>query len=96
MALNGIDAMGGRGRLTLEVGRLDGHVTIAVSDTGRGIRPEERGLVFEPFFSKKSGGTGLGLTIAQRIVAAHGGRIDLASVPGRGTRFTVLLPVSGA
>jgi signal transduction histidine kinase len=48
--------------------------------------------VFEPFYSRKPGGSGLGLTIAQRIVAAHGGRIDLDSAPGRGTRFIIALP----
>jgi signal transduction histidine kinase len=56
--------------------------------------PEERGRVFEPFFSRKPGGTGLGLTIARRIVVAHGGRIDLESTPGKGTRFTIALPIA--
>jgi signal transduction histidine kinase len=96
VALNGVEAMGGRGRLSLEVGRSNGHVTIAVADTGRGIAPEERGRVFEPFFSKKPGGTGLGLTIVRRIVAAHGGNIDIQSEPGQGTRFTIALPLASA
>jgi two-component system sensor histidine kinase HydH len=96
IALNGVEAMDGCGRLFLEVGRHDGQVLIAVSDGGRGIGREEQGRVFEPFFSKKAGGTGLGLTIAQRIVAAHGGRIDLESSPGRGTRFTIALPLTTA
>ena len=76
--------------------RRNGEVLIAVSDTGRGITPDERRHVFEPFYSKKADGTGLGLTLAQRIVAAHGGRIDLESVPGAGSRFLVALPVQGA
>jgi signal transduction histidine kinase len=63
-----------------------------VADTGCGIPSEERARVFEPFYSRKPGGSGLGLTIAQRIVAAHGGRIDLDSAPGRGTRFIIALP----
>jgi two-component system, NtrC family, sensor histidine kinase HydH len=96
VALNGIEAMGGRGRLSLEVGRVNGEVLIAVADTGRGIAAEDRGRVFEPFFSKKPGGTGLGLTIARRIVDAHGGHIDLDSTPGQGTRFTIALPVATA
>lgn len=96
IALNGVEAMDGRGRLALEVVRQDGQVLIVVSDSGRGIAREEQGRVFEPFYSKKPGGTGLGLTIAQRIVAAHGGRIDVESVPGRGTRCTIALPLATA
>jgi signal transduction histidine kinase len=96
VALNGIEAMGGRGRLSLDVGRRNGEVVIGVADTGRGIPLEERGRVFEPFFSKKPGGTGLGLTIARRIVDAHGGHIGLESTPGKGTRFTIALPLAAA
>jgi len=96
VALNGVEAMGGRGRLSLEVERQDGQIMIAVADTGRGIPIEERGRVFEPFFSKKPGGTGLGLTIVRRIVAAHGGHIDIQSEPGSGTRFTIALPAEAA
>jgi signal transduction histidine kinase len=96
IALNGVEAMGGCGRLSLEVGRRNGQVLIVVSDSGRGIAGEEQGRVFEPFYSKKPGGTGLGLTIAQRIVAAHGGRIDLESFSGGGTRFTIALPIAPA
>lgn len=96
MALNGVEAMDGQGRLCLEVGRQDGEVLIAVSDTGPGIRPEEQRRIFQPFFSKRQGGTGLGLAIARRIVAAHGGRIDLESVPGQGSRFTIRLPLADA
>jgi signal transduction histidine kinase len=56
---------------------------------------EERRRVFEPFYSRKPAGTGLGLTIARRIVATHGGRIEIESTPGRGTCFTILLPQGG-
>jgi two-component system, NtrC family, sensor histidine kinase HydH len=93
IALNGVEAMEGQGRLTLDVYRQNGAVMIAVTDTGRGILPEERWRIFQPFFSKKPGGTGLGLAIAQRIVAAHGGRIDVDSTPEQGSRFTISLPV---
>ncbi|MCI0548758.1 MAG: ATP-binding protein [Candidatus Rokubacteria bacterium] len=96
IALNGIEAMDGRGRLSLEVLRQDGHVALAISDTGRGIPAAEQRRVFEPFYSRKGGGSGLGLTIADRIVAAHGGRIEVQSVPGRGTRITLLFPTSAA
>ena len=69
-------------------------MAIAVTDTGGGIPVEERRRVFEPFYSRKRSGTGLGLTIARRIVATHRGRIDVESTPGQGSRFTVVLPLS--
>ena len=96
VALNGIQAMNGHGRLSLEVARENEHVTIAVSDTGPGIPSEALPRVFEPFYSAKPNGSGLGLTIAERIVAAHGGSIDIDSAPGHGTRVTLLLPVEAA
>jgi signal transduction histidine kinase len=93
IALNGLEAMGGGGRLALNVGRQNGEVLITVADTGRGIPPDERWRIFEPFYSKKPGGTGLGLACAQRIVSAHGGRIDVESMPEQGSRFTICLPL---
>ena len=93
VALNGVEAMDGRGRLSLEVARQNGGVALAVSDTGPGIPPELRGRVFEPFYTGKPSGSGLGLTIAERIVEAHGGRIEIDSEPGRGTRVTMHFPV---
>ncbi|MGH7385530.1 MAG: two-component system sensor histidine kinase NtrB, partial [Candidatus Rokuibacteriota bacterium] len=96
IALNGVEAMEGRGRLGIVVARRGGAVAIAVSDSGGGIGPDERRRIFEPFYSRKRTGTGLGLTIAQRIVATHGGRIDVESTPGRGSCFTVLLPLGAS
>ena len=96
LALNGVEAMHGRGRLSLEGARHNGAVALAVTDTGHGIPAERRRRVFEPFYSGKPNGTGLGLTIAERIVAAHGGRIEIDSEPGRGTRITLLFPLDGA
>ena len=95
IALNGVQAMAGRGVLSFEVDRTDGRVRIAVSDTGRGIPEAERERIFDPFFSRKPGGTGLGLAIARRIVVAHGGEIHVESAPDRGSRFTITLPVAG-
>src|SRR6266436_3909767 len=95
IALNGVEAMDGRGRLGIAVSLSGALVAIAISDTGRGMPAEERRRVFEPFFSRKPAGTGLGLTIARRIVASHGGRIEIESTPGRGTCFTILLPLGG-
>ena len=94
IALNGVEAMEGPGRLDFTVARRGSAVAIAVTDTGGGIPLEERRRVFEPFYSRKRSGTGLGLTIARRIVATHGGRIDVESTPGQGSRFTVLLPIT--
>jgi signal transduction histidine kinase len=96
VALNGVEAMNGRGRLSLEMARRNGDVALAVSDTGPGIPRERLARVFEPFYSGKDNGSGLGLTIAERIVAAHGGRIEIDSEPGRGTRVTLLFPLEAA
>jgi two-component system sensor histidine kinase HydH len=96
VALNGVEAMDGRGRLRLDVERINGDVVISVADTGRGIPPGDRARVFDPFYSRKPAGSGLGLTIAQRIVAAHGGRIDLESAPGQGTCVRIALPLAPA
>jgi signal transduction histidine kinase len=96
IALNGVEAMDGRGRLSLEVARQNGDVTLAVSDTGPGIARERLPRLFEPFYSGKPNGSGLGLTIAERIVSAHGGRIEIDSEPGRGTRVTMLFPLEAA
>jgi two-component system sensor histidine kinase AtoS len=96
VALNGVEAMNGRGRLSLEVARQNGDVALAISDTGTGISSENLPRVFEPFYSGKPNGSGLGLTIAERIVAAHGGRIEIDSAPGHGTRVTLLCPLEAA
>jgi two-component system, NtrC family, sensor histidine kinase HydH len=93
IARNGVEAMHGRGHLILDVGRRNGEVLINVADTGPGISPDEQRRIFQPFISKKPGGTGLGLAIAQRIVTAHGGRIDVESAPEQGSRFTICLPL---
>jgi two-component system, NtrC family, sensor histidine kinase PilS len=85
--------MQGQGRLSLNIDRRNGEVLITSTDSGPGIPPEERRLIFQPFVSKKPGGTSLGLSIAQRIVIAHGGRIDLESAPDQGSRFIISLPL---
>ncbi|MFN0132865.1 MAG: two-component system sensor histidine kinase NtrB [Phycisphaerales bacterium] len=67
-------------------------VELHVIDTGPGIEPEARDRIFQPYFTTKSGGTGLGLPTARRLVEAHGGRIELHSEPGRGSDFTMVFP----
>jgi len=96
VALNAVEAMNGRGRLSLEVNRRNGDVALSVSDTGAGIAAENLPRVFEPFYTGKPNGSGLGLTIAERIVGAHGGRIEIDSEVGHGTRVTLLFPLAAA
>jgi signal transduction histidine kinase len=72
----------------------DGKVRIAVADTGIGMDDETRAQVFEPFFSRKTRGTGLGLAVTRRIVDSHGGAIDIETAVGRGTTFTVEFPAA--
>jgi signal transduction histidine kinase len=79
------------GTVTLTGQRLDTHVQLCVRDTGSGIPAERLGQIFEPLYTTKPGGTGLGLYIVQEIVAAHGGQIALESVEGQGTVFTLTL-----
>jgi len=67
-------------------------VRILVTDDGPGIAPEERDKLFMPYFSTKRRGSGLGLAIVRRIIAEHGGSIEVGSNEPRGTRFTIELP----
>lgn len=94
--LNAVEAMDGYGELRIEVSgtRLDGRpaVRIVVEDTGEGMTREELEQARTPFFTTRAWGTGLGLALCDSIVEAHGGTMGLASVPGDGTRVTVVLP----
>jgi PAS domain S-box-containing protein len=90
---NAMHAMTKGGTLTLQTGEGADGVWVSVSDTGGGIPPEQINRIFEPFYTTKKRGTGLGLMIVQRIVRAHGGRIELESRVGRGTTFRIWLPL---
>ncbi len=92
---NAYDALEGRGRIRVTTRARDGYAEVEISDTGPGIPPEIRRHLFEPFFTTKGEGrgTGLGLAICHGIVQAHGGTIGVESEPGRGSTFTVRLPV---
>jgi PAS domain S-box-containing protein len=68
-----------------------GWLRLTISDTGRGMKPEVLSRIFDPFYSTKSSGRGLGLAAVQRIVRSHGGTINVTSVPGQGSRFEILL-----
>ncbi len=83
---------GGRVELALEA--ENGTVAVKVEDTGPGIRDDEQERVFRPFFTRDGGGTGLGLAIAKELASALGGRIELQSTPGKGSRFALVLPAT--
>jgi signal transduction histidine kinase len=108
LLINAYEALDSRGTITLsarlantfEEGALlpDGHtavptIVVDVTDTGPGVAAEVADKMFNPFFTTKPQGSGLGLAIVRKILDAHEGRIDVSSVPDRGTTFRVTLPV---
>jgi signal transduction histidine kinase len=93
LSVNAVEAMGEGGRLTITTRLAEGEVLVDVRDTGSGIAPENLERVFKPFVSTKPLGTGLGLPLVARVVAAHEGRITVESEVGRGTTFHIHLPV---
>ncbi len=90
---NAMQAMTRGGTLTLQTGEGPDGIWVSISDTGGGIPQDQINRIFEPFYTTKKKGTGLGLMIVQRIVRAHGGRIELESQVGRGTTFRIWLPL---
>jgi len=106
LVANAFDAMPRGGRLTVRAGwvvsgdplpparrRTGNRVRVEVEDTGTGIEPSETDRIFNPFYTTRDTGTGLGLALAHKIVQDHGGRITFTSAPGRGTTFTIVLPL---
>jgi signal transduction histidine kinase len=81
------------GVLTLATRHVDHTVRISVSDTGEGIPADRQETIFRPFFTTKHQGTGLGLAITRGIVERHGGRLEVESMPGAGSTFTLVLAV---
>ena len=98
LVLNAIQAMRSGGTLTLRSRVAGEQVELEVADTGEGISEENRKRIFDPFFTTRSigQGTGLGLSVTDSIVTAHGGRIEVESRPGVGSTFRVVLPSRGA
>jgi signal transduction histidine kinase len=92
---NALQAVGESGRIIVRARRADGgRLEIEVEDTGPGIVPEIRDRVFEPFFSTKTSGSGLGLALVKRIAEDHGGGVALEDAPGGGTRAVLWLPLT--
>ena len=92
---NGLDSMPDGGELTVLTRVQDDHVEIVVADTGHGMTDEVRESLFQPFFTTKVGGTGLGLSVSQKIAHSHGGDILVQTKPQAGSSFTVCLPIPG-
>jgi len=93
LILNSLDAMPAGGRLEISARAVETGVEITFQDTGPGIPEERRNDIFEPFFSTKEGGTGLGLTVSYNIVTAHGGTLDLVNGREPGACFRLFLPM---
>lgn len=91
--LNAVQAMDGQGVLTLSSSFDDCDVQISIEDSGPGFSADVREKIFNPFFTTKSNGTGLGLSVSYGIIQAHSGSIDVSSVPGQGATFRIHLPL---
>jgi len=92
LILNALDAMPAGGKLEIRVRERERGVEMTFQDNGPGIPENKRNDIFEPFFSTKEGGTGLGLTVSYNIVTAHGGTLDLVNGNRSGACFRLFLP----
>jgi signal transduction histidine kinase len=95
LILNATDAMPEGGNLKIAARPVKGGVELIFQDTGKGIPKEKQPNIFEPFFSTKEGGTGLGLTVSYNIITAHGGTLELLTDREPGACFRIFLPVGG-
>src|SRR5437660_3059706 len=93
LLLNSVQAIEGAGTIRVVVAAKKDKALISVTDSGRGISPEHLPFIFRPFYTTKGNGTGLGLSLARRIVEDHRGRIDVESELGRGTEFLITIPI---
>lgn len=93
LLLNAQQAMPNGGQLVVRTSGTRDGVELDLIDTGCGMDAETQARIFDAFFSTKRGGTGLGLPTARKIIEAHGGQIRVQSEPGRGTQFTITLPI---
>jgi len=93
LIINAVEAMPGGGNLTLAAHVSDGKINIHVKDTGYGIAEEKLHMIFEPFFTDKSEGNGIGLSVVREIIRMHGGEISVSSEIGKGTDFCITLNI---
>ncbi|MGH9888976.1 MAG: sensor histidine kinase, partial [bacterium] len=93
LVANAVEAMPEGGTLSVRTVEAPGGVRVEIADTGPGLTDDQRTRLFTPHYTTKKGGTGLGLAIVQGIVSDHGGRVEVQSDPGRGTTFTLFLPL---
>jgi hypothetical protein len=93
LLLNAVQAMENPGTVQVEIAPRDSYACVIVTDTGRGIPAQNLSNIFRPFYTTKGNGTGLGLSLARRSVEDHQGKIEVSSVVGKGSQFTVLLPL---
>jgi len=91
---NALEALDGKGRLELSARQVDRAIEVAVTDSGPGVAEEIRERLFEPFFTTRTEGAGLGLALVQRITELHGGRLELRAGRGTGAKFVLSLPVA--
>jgi signal transduction histidine kinase len=94
LLLNAVQAMPSGGTLGIGLDADDSWLIITISDTGPGISPDMQRRIFEPFFTTKAKGTGLGLAVARRVIEEHGGTIEVSSELGKGTKFTIQVPLA--
>jgi len=94
LLVNARQAMPDGGELIVRLSRIGRDVELTITDTGLGMSPEKLEKCFDEFWSDKKGGSGLGLSTAKRIIEEHGGTIDVVSEPGRGTSFSIVLPLA--
>ncbi len=93
--INGIQAMKNGGDLTIEVGLKEENVVFMISDTGKGIPPEDQANIFNPYFTTKKMGTGLGLAIVYKVIESHHGTVNIVSTEAKGTTFVISIPITG-
>jgi len=94
LMLNAEQAMPEGGEITLQAFAENAKVCLSIIDTGKGMPPETMAKIFQPFFSTKPGGSGLGLPTTRRIIESHHGTMDVQSEVGKGTKFTICLPIT--
>jgi signal transduction histidine kinase len=83
------------GKLTISATIHNDMIRIAVQDTGAGVLPENMRMLFEPLFTTKVKGIGLGLAVSRKLAESNGGRVEVQSEPGKGSTFTLYLPIYG-